>query len=72
MSLVLFQYIIIPLDVAFYNFPGIPTFYQTDAFYIIRFVADVCHCCNIIVSMFTGYYDERSKNIELQQSKILL
>lgn len=71
MLVLVVQFIMIPLDIAFFRSP-LGQFQTAMGWKITRFVFDSICCGDVCITFLTGYYDEAKKTVILKPSTIAL
>lgn len=65
------QFILIPLDVAFFPFPH-HTIYKTKIWKCIRMALDIFCLVDCFLNFGTGYYNPQKKQVVLKPKKIAM
>lgn len=71
MFVLVMQFIMIPLDIAFFRSP-LGQFQTTKNWKSTRFLFDIICCGDVCMTFVTGYYDESKKTVVLKPRTIAL
>lgn len=65
-------FIIIPLDIASYNFPLKNTMCVYTTWKVIRTLCDLLLCADIVMNFFTGYWDRTNCRVVMDPKRVAM